>query len=79
MNIKRENFEAMISKITIERVDQDGELCASGDIEIHFYNASGKIAACAVVKTDGTAFAHAIDGEITARAKLNPADLTTDT
>jgi transcriptional regulator with XRE-family HTH domain len=69
----------MITRIEIARVDQDGELCASGDIEITFYNSSGKIAACAVVKSDGTAFANAIDGEITARAKLNPADLTTGT
>ncbi len=69
----------MISKITIERVDQDGELCAPGDIEITFVNEVGQIAAYAMVKSDGTAFAHAIDGEITARAKLNPADLTTGT
>jgi hypothetical protein len=66
----------MIHRVAFDRYDEDGNPDPNGDLDCHFFDASGRIVASVTVKPNGWACAHVIDAgnKIIARAVIEPSE-----
>lgn len=70
----------MISAITIDRINDDGEPQLGHGVDINFYNAADGIIATIYVFSDGKVAAYAFDGTtITHKLKIEASELSAET